>query len=60
MRETAKTYLAATSARFSCFSPEDMRGREKAEQGSKIQHFHSSPPSGSNKIYNTTLDVFPR
>lgn len=58
MREAAKTYLAV-SARFSSFSPEDMRGRGKAEQGSEIQHFHSSPPSGFNKIYNATLDVFP-
>lgn len=60
MRETAKTYLAVKSARFSSFSHEDTRGKEKAEQGSKIQHFHSFPPSRFSKIYNVTLDMFPR
>lgn len=45
MLETAKTYLVVKSARVSSFSDEDMRGRENARKGSKIQHFHSFSPS---------------
>lgn len=42
---TAKMYLAVNSTGISSFPQEDMHGREKAQEGSKIQHF---PPSSQH------------
>lgn len=49
-QETAETYLAMVvkPARFPHSPAEDMRGREKAEQGAEIQHFSRFHPSSQD------------